>query len=167
MMLFRNKVGTKLLLNSYLLIKISLSIIQAIKRRDIKFNFSKRIIIVNIVLVVMMLITSHTLSIKGSTWAWRRIRKLRVLIIVNPLILSEWITVNMCVSCCNIWVSRHIRVSCRNWQLSLQGLDSVSHNRNTMLHPLKCCFSGCLGLVEHLVQGRSSLIERLVHGRGQ
>jgi hypothetical protein len=33
--------------------------------------------------------------------------------------------------------------------------------------PLKCCFSGCLGLVEHLVQGRSNLVERLVHGRGQ
>jgi hypothetical protein len=73
--------------------------------------------------------------------AWRRIRKLRVLIIVNPWIFSEWITINMCVSCCSIWVSR-----C-NWQPSLQGLDSVSHSRNTTLHPLKCCFSGCLDVL--------------------
>jgi hypothetical protein len=49
---------------------------------------------VNIVLVVMILITSHTLSAEGSTLAWRRIRKLGVLIIVNPWIFSEWITIN-------------------------------------------------------------------------
>jgi hypothetical protein len=129
--------------------------------RDIKFNFRKRIIIANIVLVVMILITSHTLLVEGSTLAWRRIRKLGVLIIVNPWIFSEWITVNMCVSCCGIWAS------CRNWQSSLQGLDSVSHSRNTTLHPLKCCFSGCLGLVEHLIHGCSSLVKCLVHGRSQ
>jgi hypothetical protein len=129
--------------------------------RDRKFNFSKRIIVANIVLVVVILITSHTLSVEGSMMAWRSIRKLRVLIIVIPGIFSEWITLNMCVSCCNIWVS------CRNWQSSLQGLDSISHSHNTTLHPLKCCFSGCLGLVEHLIHGRSSLVERLVNGRGQ
>jgi hypothetical protein len=129
--------------------------------RDRKFNFSKRIIVANIVLVVMILIISHTLSVEGSMLVWRRIKKLGVLIIVNPWIFSEWITVNMCVSCCSIWVS------CRNWQPSLQGLDLVSHSRNTMLHLLKCCFSGCLRLVEHLVHGHSSLVECLVHGRGQ
>jgi hypothetical protein len=115
-------------------------------------------------LVVVILITSHTLSVEGSMLAWRRFRKLGVLIIIiiiNPWIFSEWITVNMCVSCCGIWVSR-----C-NWQPSLQGLDSVNHSRNITLHPLKCCFSGCLGLVEHLVHGHSSLVERLIHGRGQ
>jgi hypothetical protein len=79
----------------------------------------------------------------------------------QPLDLQRMITVNMCVSCYRIWVSR------RNWQPSLQGLDSVSHSHNTTLHPLKCCFSGCLGLVEHLIHGRSSLVERLVNGRGQ
>jgi hypothetical protein len=68
--------------------------------------------------------------VEGSTLAWRRIRKLGVLIIVNPWIFSEWITVNMCVSCCSIWVS------CRNWQSSLQGVDLVSHSRSTTLHLL-------------------------------
>jgi hypothetical protein len=43
-----------------------------------------------------------------------------VLIIINPWIFSEWITVNMCVSCYSICIS------CRNWQSSLQGLDSVA-----------------------------------------
>jgi hypothetical protein len=52
--------------------------------RDRKFNFSKRIILASIVLVVVILINSHTLSVEGSTWVWRRIRKLGVLIIVNP-----------------------------------------------------------------------------------
>jgi hypothetical protein len=61
-----------------------------------------------------------------------------VLIIVNPWIFSKWITINMCVSCCCIWISHHIQVRCHNWQPSLQGLDSVSHSRNTILHPLKC-----------------------------
>jgi hypothetical protein len=129
--------------------------------RDRKFNFSKRIIVANIVLVVVILITSHTLSVEGLMMAWRSIRKLRVLIIVIPYIFSEWITLNICVNCCNIWVS------CRNWQSSLQGLDSISHSHNTTLHPLKCCFSGCLRLVEHLIHGRSSLVEHLIHGRGQ
>jgi hypothetical protein len=129
--------------------------------RDRKFNFSKRIIVANIVLVVVILITSHALLVEGSTLVWRRIRKLRVVIIVNPWIFNDWITINICVSCC------YISVSCHNWQSSLQGLDSVSHSHNTTLHPLKCCFSGCLVLVEHLIHGRSSLVERLVHGRGQ
>jgi hypothetical protein len=79
---------------------------------------------VNIVLVVVILITSHTLSVEGSTLAWRRIRKLGVLIIVNPWIFSERITVNMCVSCCNICVSCRIdnRVSKAWTQLSIAAI---------------------------------------------
>jgi hypothetical protein len=125
--------------------------------------------VANILLVVAILITSHTLSVEGSTWVWRRVRKLEVLIIVNPWIFSKWIIVNMCGSCCSIRVSCHIQVQMRQltrmWQPSVQGLDSVSHSRNTTLHPLKCCFSGRFGLVEHLIHGRSSLVERLIHGR--
>jgi hypothetical protein len=44
---------------------------------------------VNIVLVVVILITSDTLLVVGSTLAWRRIQKLGVVIIVNPWIFSE------------------------------------------------------------------------------
>jgi hypothetical protein len=70
------------------------------------------IIVANIVFVMMILITSHTLSVEGSMLAWRRIRKLRVLIIINSWIFSEWIIVSMCVSCCSIWVSCIISLNC-------------------------------------------------------
>jgi hypothetical protein len=43
----------------------------------------------------------------------------------------------------------------------------ISCKADYTVHPLKCCFSRCLGLVEHLVHGCSSLVERLIHGCGQ
>ena len=69
-MMIRNKVGNELLFYRYLPIKIFLGIILTMKRWYSEFNFSLRIIIINIAMIAMIVvinITSHTYMIMLRT----------------------------------------------------------------------------------------------------
>jgi hypothetical protein len=157
MMLFRNKMGTKFVINCHLLIQISFSVIQTIEWRNRKLNFSKRIITTANVLLIraMMRVTSHTLPI----WSTRRACKLLVHPLVIAVLTSWWGTwwrveglldlhllhlVLLIMVVLTSVIEKLVLIRC--WCSSLQGLNSINDSSNGAFHPLKNRVSGLLVL---------------------
>jgi hypothetical protein len=88
MMLFRNKMRTKFVINNRLPILISFNIIQTTEGRNCKLTFSKRITITACVLLIRatMTVASYTLPIWSMWMAW----KLLVHLLVITVRLSWW-----------------------------------------------------------------------------
>jgi hypothetical protein len=155
MMLFRNKMGRKFLINSHLPILICFSIIQAVKGRNCKLNFNKRIIITVSVLLIRatMKVTSHTLPIWSTRRAWKLLGHLLVIAVpmlwwwtwrVEGLIILHLLLLIVVVL---MSLVGKLGLICP-WQSSLQGVNPINDSNNGAFHPLKCCVSGLLVLRE-------------------
>lgn len=119
-MMIRNKVGSKILFYCHLPIKTFLGIIFFIEMWFDEFNFSIRIIIINITTIVMIIIinsASHTCTVALKTCGHRIILAQGSLLLTLPLLqwLSLYITSHTCTPrlCWRRWrrVRSHVALS--------------------------------------------------------